>query len=436
MTFGEHLEELRVCLFRAVTGLVVGLVLGLVAGSHVVKFIQTPLTDALTKYIQTESLNRVHKELEEDTASGQPSPYTEEQFGNLLVDKGLFVDRVLIDPVPLLEQLKGRYPDSFKNVEFPRRGPASTFGIDDLVHVVMFHRAADDPRTSAKSLSVHEGFMIYLKASLLVGAVVASPWIFYQVWMFVAAGLYPHEKRYINIYLPFSILLFMVGAAVAFFFVFKPVLDFLFTFNRYLGISPEPRISEWMSFVLMLPLAFGITFQLPLVMLFLERVGVFTVKAYLSYWRVAVLVIFVLAAPLGFLSAGSVQHVVSRGPADAAVFRRDPAVPIDAQRPRAIARGRLSDRFSCGGKSRDSPVFFRVDLAGRLARMFAKALRGQKERHLLDHRRVAAEEDVRVGRLGVKRPSLVNRPGVPRVLAVASPSQPGRALFFRPAHDR
>jgi sec-independent protein translocase protein TatC len=111
----------------------------------------------------------------------------------------------------------------------------------------------------------------------------------------VAAGLYPHEKRYVHVFLPFSVGLFLAGAATAFFFVFEPVLRFLFMFNDWLDIDPRPRITEWLGFVLILPIGFGISFQLPLVMLFLQRIGVFTVESYLSKWRVAILVIFVLA---------------------------------------------------------------------------------------------------------------------------------------------
>ncbi|HWB01171.1 MAG TPA: twin-arginine translocase subunit TatC, partial [Pirellulales bacterium] len=130
------------------------------------------------------------------------------------------------------------------------------------------------------------------------GAVLSSPWVFYQIWTFVAAGLYPHEKRYVHVFLPFSLGLFLLGAATAYLFVFQPVLDFLFGFNRWLNIDPDPRISEWLSFVLMLPLGFGISFQLPLVMLFLERIGVFDVRGYLEKWRISVLVIFILSAVL------------------------------------------------------------------------------------------------------------------------------------------
>jgi sec-independent protein translocase protein TatC len=146
-----------------------------------------------------------------------------------------------------------------------------------------------------QTLNAQEAFMIWLKAAFIAGFLLASPWVFYQIWSFVAAGLYPHEKKYVSIYLPFSMLLFLGGAGMAFFFVFEPVLDFLFSFNRAMEIHPDPRISEWMGFVLFLPLGFGIAFQLPLVMLLLHRIGIISVASYLSKWRIAILIIFVLS---------------------------------------------------------------------------------------------------------------------------------------------
>ncbi len=146
-----------------------------------------------------------------------------------------------------------------------------------------------------QTLNAQEAFMIWLKAALITGFVITSPWIFWQVWHFVAAGLYPHEKSYVYIYLPFSLILFLCGTGLAFFFVFEPVLDFLFSFNKLMDIDPDPRISEWLSFVLFLPLGFGIAFQLPLVMLFMNRIGIFSVQVYLEKWRIAILVIFVIS---------------------------------------------------------------------------------------------------------------------------------------------
>ena len=98
-----------------------------------------------------------------------------------------------------------------------------------------------------------------------------------------------------HIFLPFSIGLFLAGAALAFFVVFRFVLAFLLSFYDWMGIDPDARISDWLTFVLILPLGFGISFQLPLVMLFLERIGIFTTSIYLSNWRISVLVICFIA---------------------------------------------------------------------------------------------------------------------------------------------
>jgi len=150
-------------------------------------------------------------------------------------------------------------------------------------------------QASTVALGAGEGFMIFLKASLLTGTIVAGPFIFYFLWTFVAAGLYPQEQRYIYLYLPFSLGLFAAGVLVAFVFAFEPVLKFLFSFNLLLGIDPQPRIGEWLSFVMLLPLGFGVAFQLPLVMLLLFRIGIVSVETYISQWRMAILIIAVIS---------------------------------------------------------------------------------------------------------------------------------------------
>jgi sec-independent protein translocase protein TatC len=344
MTFGQHLEELRACLFKSILGLIVGFSIGLLVGNQVVGFIQSPLLKALNNFYQKESKQRVTQEIEKIKKSGKESPWTDEQVKTLVEDKNLFADVFYVDPEQMLRELKNVYPDRFKRVESllqaadsdnfrirvatafpvlmtsivqavpqaaccfamePPMKTASTKGPPDaaaakpeLVPLFLWHESKDDPRVQAKAMATTEPFAIWVKASLLVGVIISSPWVFYQIWSFVAAGLYPKERRYVQRYLPFSLGLFLTGAALAFFVVFEPVLNFLLSFNRSQGIVPELRINEWLSFVLILPVGFGIGFQLPLVMLFLERIGVFTVQAYLKGWRIAVLVIFVIAAIL------------------------------------------------------------------------------------------------------------------------------------------
>lgn len=297
MTFGEHLEELRTCLFKAVVGLAIGFLLGLTVGGWVVHQIQTPLEKALTSYYQKQS--------EEKLSTNGYWLEAAPESGGRLVAEGLLPELFYVEPSALVDQLQKAYPDRFDDLQAPT--PPTSRKIEpkelepkqlrssDLVPVLLWRRNEDNPRIRVTALSVHEAFTIWIKASLLVGVLLASPWIFYQIWNFVAAGLYPHEKKYVHVFLPFSLGLFLAGAGLAFFFVFEPVLTFLFRFNRMLGIEPDPRISEWLGFVLILPLGFGISFQLPLVMLFLERIGVMSIAMYLSKIRIAILVIFVIA---------------------------------------------------------------------------------------------------------------------------------------------
>ena len=118
---------------------------------------------------------------------------------------------------------------------------------------------------------------MYMKAALVLGAVMASPFMFYFIWSFVAAGLVSARAavrahlsavQHHSISWPARRWRFSSCSSMC--------LEFLLWFYEWMDIDPELRISDWLSFVLFLPLGFGISFQLPLVMLFLERIGIFT----------------------------------------------------------------------------------------------------------------------------------------------------------------
>ena len=98
----------------------------------------------------------------------------------------------------------------------------------NLVPLLIWQAQKDDDRTKASTLNAQEGFMIWIKASFVVGALLSAPWVFYQLWMFVASGLYRHERSYVYTFLPISLGLFFLGAARAYWFVFQPVLKFFF----------------------------------------------------------------------------------------------------------------------------------------------------------------------------------------------------------------
>jgi sec-independent protein translocase protein TatC len=294
MTFGEHLEELRVCLIRAALGLFVAVLAGFFVARPVVHLIEQPLRRALGKYYSARAIE-AFDEWSPRQAGGPPLPYSRGEVVDAVEQHGLSFELREVHP-ERLRQVLGATPSGAAPPP-PAAAPAG-FEKEGLVPLLLWQPLSRDPRVSITTLSAQEAFGIYVKAALLTGVVLASPWIFYQLWTFVAAGLYVHEKRWVWTFLPISVGLFLAGVALAFFFVFDFVLDYLLAFNEWLGLDPDPRISEWMGFVLVLPIGFGLGFQLPLVMLFLERIGVFDAATYAAQWRMAVVVIFVVSAVL------------------------------------------------------------------------------------------------------------------------------------------
>jgi len=128
-------------------------------------------------------------------------------------------------------------------------------------------------RPTLKTLSITEAMMVYFKVALACGLVLGSPWLFWQMWAFVASGLYPHEKRLVHFYLPFSLCLFLTGILACQFLILPKVIEALLGFNEWLDLEPDLRLNEWLGFAVMMPLIFGIAFQTPLIMVFLNNLG-------------------------------------------------------------------------------------------------------------------------------------------------------------------
>ena len=297
MSFSEHLEELRTALFKSIAAWIVGTIFGLMIGWDVVDYVQNPLRDALNDFYRSQAEQALVDRLSEKQAAGDPVPEDIAEAADQMAAEGLVPEDVYVERSELARKLGIDVPRSATDEVATRR--------EDMIHLRWYRPLEDDARLNAISLSGQEPFMIYMKASLVVGAVIASPFIFYFIWNFIAAGLYNRERNMVYLYLPMSLGLFFSGAAIAFFLAFDFVLDFLFWFNARMGIAPTPRISEWMTLVLLLPVGFGLSFQLPLVMVALERIDIFTVESYSSSWRIAVVVIFIIAMLLTPADPGS-----------------------------------------------------------------------------------------------------------------------------------
>jgi sec-independent protein translocase protein TatC len=445
MTFGEHLEELRVCLFRGVMGVAAGCLIGFFIANSVVNFFQSPLEEAMIRYylkkvigdnpdltveearlaldeglVREEILIEIGQaaaalrhtypdkfpQLElspywftegdlvagggpmiakELVAAGQAqamsptqtiwqqlaseqqnqlktlaqveTPLSTEQTGQLLAMLNTVAAQPALHEAPELAHFTGPDNDAAaaaqSSIEWATQWVTSLFfgqsvakkdtiaalraelakkpnaetsrRLNKLLIARAFPEALRKARVSLVAfhtwkpvkvrfqvLNAQEAFMIWLKAALVSGLVIASPYLLYQIWVFVAAGLYPHEKNYIYLYLPISLLLFFGGASLAFLFVFDPVLDFLFTFNRGMNADFDPRIGEWLGFVLILPIGFGLGFQLPLIMVFINRIGLVSVETFINQWRIAILTIFIVAMVL--TPADPISMLLMAGP--------------------------------------------------------------------------------------------------------------------------
>ena len=115
-------------------------------------------------------------------------------------------------------------------------------------------------------------FFVPMKVTLMVAFVIALPFLLYQAWAFIAPGLYAHEKRLALPLVVGSTVLFVAGMAFCYFFVFGTVFKFIATFSPK-SITPAPDIEQYLSFVMSMFLAFGITFEVPVFVIILTKMG-------------------------------------------------------------------------------------------------------------------------------------------------------------------
>ena len=154
-----------------------------------------------------------------------------------------------------------------------------------------------DQHTALKFTDVTGPFTMYLKISFFAALVIAAPWVFYQLWMFVAAGLYQRERKWVQISIPFSVLLFLLGAWFAVF-LSIPAIEFFILFGAGLDMEPIVTLTDYVDFMTNLVLAFGVVFEMPLVVLLLAKIGLMDMKKFNHFRPHVVVIIAVIAAVL------------------------------------------------------------------------------------------------------------------------------------------
>jgi sec-independent protein translocase protein TatC len=282
MSFGEHIEDLRAHLLRAIYGFLIALVVGFAVAPYVLQFIARPVEIALGGYWERYWRNRV-QEVERRLAEGDPAL----QEYNKPLDVEILLPRADLNPAgPAAKEATG----DFVKVKAKLNNPIGLFSRAKLYEPMI------GKRPTLSTLRAEEGFMAWVWMAVLSGFVLASPWVFYQLWSFIAAGLYPNEKRYVNVFMPFSIGLFLAGVVLCELIVLPRAVEALLWFNEWLGMDPELRFNEWLGFAIIMPVLFGLTFQTPLLMLFAERIGFLTLETMRKNRKIAWFIMAIVAA--------------------------------------------------------------------------------------------------------------------------------------------
>ncbi|MBN2136844.1 MAG: twin-arginine translocase subunit TatC [Sedimentisphaerales bacterium] len=275
MSLGDHLEELRARLILAFFGLFIGMVVCLLMGKHIIRFIEGPYL----KVVGSKSGGGGK------TEQRDPNDMVTVFFANLASKLVTDSNAPAIDP-NAVDYLRKVYVETLRS--WPGGGVAVEVK-DKSDNVVVGARL--------QTLAPADGFVSYMKISLIAGLILSSPWVFYQLWMFVAAGLFAHERRYVTTAIPFSVGLFVAGALFFLFIVAPLALKFLIGFNsKFLGVNSYFTFQNYISFVTLLMLVFGVAFQTPIAIFILTKSGLVSVDTLCRIRKYVILGVFVVAA--------------------------------------------------------------------------------------------------------------------------------------------
>jgi sec-independent protein translocase protein TatC len=286
MSFGDHIEVLRTHLIRAITGFCIGMLVSVLFAKVVFNIITSPVEAQLMEFYK-ERVKRVAEKLHEGNAKEvQLDQYTQVPVQMKASDlRGLLRQWGVAVPA----EPEAAAEDEWVDVPFRVKPLEWSIQLSEAQRIV-----GRPPLLS--TMNVMEAFMVYCKVVAMTGLVISSPWVFWQIWSFVAAGLYPHEKKYVHRYLPMSLGLFIAGVVLCQVMVIPNAIRSLLWFNDWLDLEPDLRLNEWLTFAILLPLVFGVSFQTPLVMLFMGKLGIMDADDFRKKRRMAWFVMGIFAA--------------------------------------------------------------------------------------------------------------------------------------------
>jgi len=297
MSFLEHLDELRRRLIHSIVFIFVAATLSWFVSDRIYSFLAIPVERALAEAQRRQAPVAGLTNQETITSlvavkDGDVGRFVfpeETKLGAAVIPVGASVlARVSTDPLGHL----GLFTDEplFTGAVVIPKGIRLPV---DLTAVPQPYAGVSDKLIVTSAL---EPFSLYVKVSLYAAICLSVPFLLFQIWAFVAPGLYPHERAYITPFIALSSISFILGAAFAYKIIFPPAARYL------LGLGQDFRLllkaDDYFDFIIIVMLGMGVVFQMPAVTYVLARIGLITAGFLLRIWKTAVIVILIAAAVL------------------------------------------------------------------------------------------------------------------------------------------
>ncbi|MCI0489517.1 MAG: twin-arginine translocase subunit TatC [Blastocatellia bacterium] len=303
MSFLDHLDELRKRLMRSAAFVLVAFAVCWAFSDKIYNFLQVPVRAAMVK---ADKLARVSlggapvTSLSDlpDTTQVDFTFLTNGKIGTYLADGKL--NEILIQagttiPVEVRRASDG-FPDLVTFKPWVISGQVIKEGYTiprEMLSSSTVWQGTDDRLVVP---TVQGAFNLYIKVSFYAAIFFAVPFLLVQTWGFVSPGLYPHEKKYAAPLIIMTTVFFLMGCAFAYWIAFPRAADFLLGVAAEGNLRPLVTADEYFDLIIVIMLGLGLVFEIPPVTLFLSRIGLVTPRMLLKLWRVAIVVIFIVAA--------------------------------------------------------------------------------------------------------------------------------------------
>jgi sec-independent protein translocase protein TatC len=294
MSFLDHLDELRRRLIFSVISISIAFSVCFTFSDSIFKFLSVPVVQQLQKAKRAQQAKFGQPDIN-NLKEGEAAQYTfmqDTSVGGVKIPLGatIRVKKITKDNQP---QLALELPWAIGKTIVPAETTISS--IQKEGEKALFY---DDQNGNLIIRTVTGSFMIYMQVAFYAGIAFAIPFLLYQIWAFIAPGLYKHEKRYVMPLITMGTVLFIAGAAFAYLVAFPAACDYLLTLAIEGGFQTLYDAEEYLNLIIMIMLGLGIVFQIPTISFLLGRIGLLTPGIMWRSWRYAVVVIMIVSAIL------------------------------------------------------------------------------------------------------------------------------------------